>query len=122
MIKAVMEQMSQVTHDAIMILDSKPVDTLTNLRNQVAYQTHKKIGTGTALETSRYKTLILKYYQIDPKNIEAFVIGEYSVHALPVWSKVRVHGMELHEFEKLAVIPPIDKEKIIEIIDKVSMD
>lgn len=122
MIKAVMEQISQVTQDAIIILVSNPVDTITYLSNQVDYPTHKIIGTGTALETSRFKMLISKYYQVDPKNIEAFVIGEHGVHAVPVWSKVRVHGMELHEFEKLAGIPPIDKEKIIEIIDKVSMD
>ncbi|NWK83471.1 lactate dehydrogenase [Staphylococcus sp. GSSP0090] len=121
-IKGIMSQIAQVTQDAIVLLISNPVDSMVYFANQIDYPTHKIIGTGTALETSRFKTIIADHYQIDPKNVEAFVIGEHGAHAIPVWSKVRIHGMELSEFEALNHSPAIDKAHITSIINEVSMD
>ena len=41
----------------------------------------------------------------------AFVIGEHGQHAICVWSKVRIHGMSLTEYERL-IVPKIDKAHI----------
>ncbi|PTI79797.1 lactate dehydrogenase [Staphylococcus succinus] len=122
MIEGVMAQIQQVTQEAIVILISNPVDTITYIANRFDYPAHKLIGTGTSLETSRFKTLIAKHYKIDPKNVEAFVIGEHGQHAVPVWSKVRIHGMALDEFEALTDVPEIDKANITAKIDQVSME
>src|SRR5699024_12760654 len=95
-----------------MILIMKQIDSNVYLAKQINYQTNKIIGTGTALESSRFKTIIAQHYQIDPKNVEAFVIGEHGQYAVPVWSKVRIHGMELSEYEALSQSPVIDKAHI----------
>lgn len=121
-IKNVMSQVAEVTQEAIIIVISNPVDSIVYFANQVNYPTHKIIGTGTSLETSRFKTIIAHHYQIDPKNVEAFVIGEHGQHAIPVWSKVRIHGMSLIEYEALSNSPEIDKAHITSIINEVSMD
>ncbi|MFQ3837416.1 lactate/malate family dehydrogenase [Staphylococcus pseudoxylosus] len=121
-IKNVMSQVAEVTQEAIIILISNPVDSIVYFANQVNYPSHKIIGTGTSLETSRFKTIIAHHYQIDPKNVEAFVIGEHGQHAIPVWSKVRIHGMSLTEYEALSNSPEIDKAHITSIVNEVSMD
>ena len=121
-IKNVMSQVAEVTQEAIIILISNPVDSIVYFANQVNYPSNKIIGTGTSLETSRFKTIIAHHYQIDPKNVEAFVIGEHGQHAIPVWSKVRIHGMSLTEYEDLSNSPEIDKVHITSIINEVSMD
>ena len=121
-IKNVMSQVAEVTQEAIIILISNPVDSIVYFANQVNYPSNKIIGTGTSLETSRFKTIIAHHYQIDPKNVEAFVIGEHGQHAIPVWSKVRIHGMSLTEYEALSNSPEIDKAHITSIINEVSMD
>ncbi|WP_436956674.1 lactate/malate family dehydrogenase [Staphylococcus sp. AS1337] len=121
-IKNVMSQVAEVTQEAIIILISNPVDSIVYFANQVNYPSNKIIGTGTSLETSRFKTIIAHHYQIDPKNVEAFVIGEHGQHAIPVWSKVRIHGMSLTEYEDLSNSPEIDKAHITSIINEVSMD
>lgn len=121
-IKNVMSQVAEVTQEAIIIVISNPVDSIVYFANQVNYPTHKIIGAGTSLETSRFKTIIAHHYQIDPKNVEAFVIGEHGQHAIPVWSKVRIHGMSLTEYEALSNSPEIDKAHITSIINEVSMD
>src|SRR5699024_411740 len=101
---------------------SNQVESLVYFANQVHYPTHKIIGTGTALESSRFKTILAQHYQIDPKNVEAFVIGEHGQYAVPEWSKVRIHGMELSEYESLSQEPAIDRSNITSIINEVSMD
>ncbi|AID41702.1 lactate/malate family dehydrogenase [Staphylococcus xylosus] len=121
-IKNIMSQVSKVTQDAIIILISNPVDSMVYFANQVDYPSNKIIGTGTALESSRFRTIIAHHYHIDPKNVEAFVIGEHGQHAIPVWSKVRIHGMSLTEYEALSNSPKIDKAHITSIINEVSMD
>lgn len=121
MIEGVMAQIQQVTQEAIVILISNPVDTITYIANRFDYPAHKLIERALS-ETSRFKTLIAKHYKIDPKNVEAFVIGEHGQHAVPVWSKVRIHGMALDEFEALTDVPEIDKANITAKIDQVSMD
>ncbi|MGK3149278.1 lactate dehydrogenase [Staphylococcus shinii] len=121
-IKKVTKQIAKGTQDAIIILVSNPVDSMTYFANQIDYPSNKIIGTGTALESSRFKTIIAHHYQIDPKNVEAFVIGEHGEHAIPVWSKVRIHGMPLAEYEALSDSPKIDKAHITSIINEVSMD
>ena len=121
-IKNIMSQVSKVTQDAIIILISNPVDSMVYFANQVDYPSNKIIGTGTALESSRFRTIIAHHYHIDPKNVEAFVIGEHGEHAIPVWSKVRIHGMSLTEYEALSNSPKIDKAHITSIINEVSMD
>ncbi|MGJ7587036.1 lactate/malate family dehydrogenase [Staphylococcus shinii] len=121
-IKKVTKQIAKVTQDAIIILVSNPVDSMTYFANKIDYPSNKIIGTGTALESSRFKTIIAHHYQIDPKNVEAFVIGEHGEHAIPVWSKVRIHGMPLAEYEALSDSPKIDKAHITSIINEVSMD
>ncbi len=121
-IKNVMTQIAVVTQDARIILISNPVDSMVYIANEVGYPSNKIIGTGTALETSRFKTIIANHYQVDPKNVEAFVIGEHGTHAVPVWSKVRIHGMDLAEFEALSNSPKLNQAHITSIINQVSMD
>src|SRR5699024_12651694 len=95
-IKNDMKEIAEVTQEAIIILISNPVDSLVYFTNQVNYPTHKIIGTGTALESSRFKTIIAQHYQIDPKNNKTLVIGEHGQYEKPVWSKEVIHDVELY--------------------------
>ncbi|MFC6293438.1 MULTISPECIES: lactate/malate family dehydrogenase [Macrococcus] len=122
-VECIMTQISKVTKEAIIILVTNPVDAMTYLASQTeGYPRHKIIGTGTLLETARFKTLIADHYNIDPKSVEAFVIGEHGQHAVPVWSKVSIAGMTLDEFEGISGKERIDKDFIGEQIDQVSFN
>ena len=120
-IEDVIKNIESVTKEAIILNVSNPVDTITYIGSK-HYDKKKIIGTGTMLETARFKTLISDHYDIDPKSIDAFVIGEHGKHAVPVWSKVRIFGMDLEEFERLAGKPSIDKDKVTESIDQLAFE
>ncbi|WZE73299.1 lactate/malate family dehydrogenase [Macrococcus sp. CCM 2573] len=120
-IKEITTRISEVTTEALLVVISNPVDAMTYIASKY-YPENKVIGTGTLLETSRFKTLIAAHYGIDPKSVEGFVIGEHGAHAVPVWSKVHIHGMSLEEYETLSGKHSIDKDAITASIDKVSFD
>ena len=119
----VMNRINAVTQQPLIVFVSNPVDTMTYIATQVNDYPNKKImGTGTLLESARFRTLIANHYDIDPKSVEAFVIGEHGQHAVPVWSKVTIAGMPLDEFETLSQKAPIDREAVTQQVDKVSFD
>lgn len=122
-VKDIMSRIEQVTHDAIIIFITNPVDAMTYIATTTSnYPKHKILGTGTLLESARFRKLIANHYNIDPKSVEAFVMGEHGKHAVPIWSRVRIAGMTIEEFEELYDCEPIDKEAISSIIDKVAFD
>lgn len=119
----VMNRINAVTQQPLIVFVSNPVDTITYVATQVNdYPNEKIMGTGTLLESSRFRTLIAKHYDIDPKSVEGFVIGEHGQHAVPVWSKTTIAGMSLDEFELLSNKASINRTAITQQIDKVSFD
>lgn len=118
----VFSKLSAVTTEPIVILISNPVDAMTYLGHQAGYPADKVIGTGTILESSRFRTLIADHYDVDPKDVEAFVLGEHGSHCVPVWSRVRIHGVELPEFEQLTGAEPINQAAVSHSIDEVAFD
>lgn len=122
-VKDIMQRIERVTHDAIIIFITNPVDAMTYIATtETKYPKHKILGTGTLLESARFRKLIANHYNIDPKSIEAFVMGEHGKNAVPIWSRVKVSGMNIEEFENLHDCKPIDKTAISSIIDKVAFD
>ncbi|HHC5246317.1 lactate/malate family dehydrogenase [Staphylococcus aureus] len=122
-VKDIMENIIKFQKEALIIFVTNPVDAMNYIAVQTSdYPKEKIIGTGTLLESARFKTLIADHYDIDPKSVEAFVIGEHGKHAVPIWSKVRISGMNIEEFEKLSGKVKIDTESISNQIDKVSFD
>ncbi|QHW36400.1 lactate dehydrogenase [Staphylococcus ursi] len=122
-IQEIMSQITTVTTSPHIMMISNPVDTMTYIaETQFNYPHHKIMGTGTMLESTRFRTLIADHYHVDPKSVEAFVIGEHGKTTVPVWSRVRIAGMPLEEYEQLSVVTPISKQGIRDQIDKVSFD
>ncbi|MCE4970811.1 lactate dehydrogenase [Staphylococcus chromogenes] len=123
LIEDIMNQINAVTQQPLVIFISNPVDAMTYIATQANdYPNEKIMGTGTLLESARFRTLIADHYDIDPKSVEAFVIGEHGKNAVPVWSKVTISGMSLTEFETLSQKPAINKEAITQKVDKVAFD
>lgn len=88
--------------DAIILVAANPVDVLTYLTWQMTgLPSHQVIGSGTILDTARFRFLLGQYFQIETHNIHAYVIGEHGDSQVPVWSLANIAGMRLDEFSRL---------------------
>ncbi len=90
------------TPQAILIIATNPVDIMTHLAAQYAAEfgvpSHRVIGSGTMLDTARFRALVGRHVGIDARHVHAYVIGEHGDSEVLAWSNVRVGGVPLTEF------------------------
>ncbi|MFZ0390382.1 MAG: L-lactate dehydrogenase [Calditrichia bacterium] len=85
--------------DPLLIIVSNPVDVLTYYTLQITgLNPDRVIGSGTVLDSSRFRYSLSKDYGIDPRNVHAYIIGEHGASAVPVWSRTNIAGMPILEY------------------------
>ncbi|MFC4388925.1 L-lactate dehydrogenase [Gracilibacillus marinus] len=77
--------------DGIFLIASNPVDILTHVcQKESGFEPSRVIGSGTTLDTARFKVLLGEYLELDPRNVHAVIIGEHGDSELPVWSQASI--------------------------------
>jgi L-lactate dehydrogenase len=56
------------------------------------------IGSGTILDTGRFRMLLAEHYGVDPRSVHAHMAGEHGDTEVPVWSSANIAGMPLRDF------------------------
>ncbi|MDT8716185.1 L-lactate dehydrogenase [Clostridium sp. 19966] len=121
---SVMESICKYTKDAVIITVSNPVDILTYLaQNHFGYDEKKIIGTGTSLDTARFRRIIAEKYSVDAKNVHGYIMGEHGSSAFATWSTVNIAGVP---FDKLSEVygkdVALNKEEILNEVREVGLD
>ncbi len=92
----------EYSQDAIILISTNPVDVLTHLTADIAddYGIHhsRVIGSGTTLDTARFRALLGQHLGIDPPHIHGYVLGEHGDSEVFPWSMVTVGGVPLDVF------------------------
>ena len=87
---------------AILLIATNPVDVMTHLAARYATEfgvpASRVIGSGTTLDTARFRALIGRQLTVDPQHIHAYVLGEHGDSEVLAWSQVSVGGIPLQEF------------------------
>ena len=83
----------------IILVATNPVDILTYVTLKLSgLPPEHVIGSGTILDTARFRYLLSQHYDIDPRSVHAFIIGEHGDSEVPVWSLANIAGMRLQDF------------------------
>lgn len=89
--------MKHATNPLILVI-SNPVDILTYvIQKETGLPPHRVIGSGTILDTSRFRFLLSQHCDIDVRNVHAFIIGEHGDSEVPVWSSANIGGKPFAE-------------------------
>lgn len=100
---------------ATLLVVSNPVDIMTYVTLKLSgFPSARVIGSGTVLDSARFRTLLAAKMGIDPRSVHAYIIGEHGDSEVPVWSKVNVAGMPLYEGS-----PSPDNAKLNELFEHV---
>ncbi|WP_048600910.1 L-lactate dehydrogenase [Rubeoparvulum massiliense] len=98
--RQIIDQITQYNRDAILLIATNPVDILTYVTYRLSgFPESRVIGSGTLLDSSRFRYLVAEQLQIDPRNVHGLVIGEHGDSEVAVWSSVNLPGLSLHAFE-----------------------
>ena len=88
-----------VNQDAILLIASNPVDILTQISAEIAgMDCCRVIGSGTTLDTARFRYMLGQHYGVDSRSVHAFIIGEHGDSELALWSLANIAGIRLPDF------------------------
>jgi L-lactate dehydrogenase len=94
----------QVAHhnpDGIILNATNPLDVLTYATLTLSgFPPQRVIGSGTILDTARFRYLLSEHFGVDSRSVHAYIIGEHGDSEVPVWSLATIAGMHLEEFAK----------------------
>src|SRR5512140_682656 len=69
----IIPQIVKQTHDAILVVATNPVDVLTYVAWQVSgLSPARVIGSGTILDTARFRYLLSQQFRVDPRSVHGF--------------------------------------------------
>ena len=85
--------------NGILLIVANPVDILTSVAQKLSGLPPERVfGSGTVLDTARFKYLLGEHLSVDSRSIHAFIIGEHGDSEIAVWSSANVSGINVHEF------------------------
>jgi L-lactate dehydrogenase len=85
--------------DGILLVATNPVDILTCITLHFSgFPPSRVIGSGTILDTARFRYLVSQEFGVDPRSVHAYIIGEHGDSEVPVWSLANVAGMRIPDF------------------------
>jgi L-lactate dehydrogenase len=98
-------QVAEANPDGIILVATNPVDVLAYLTYRIAgLPAERVIGSGTILDTARYRMLLADHYGVDPRSVHAHIVGEHGDSEVPVWSSANIAGMPIADFAASAGI------------------
>jgi L-lactate dehydrogenase len=85
--------------DGILLVATNPVDALTYAAWKLSgLPAERVMGSGTILDTARFRYLLSEHFGVDARSVHAYIIGEHGDSEVPVWSLANIAGMRLLEF------------------------
>lgn len=96
--RSIIPEIAKRNFAGILLIVSNPVDILTYTAMKLSgLPEHRVIGSGTVLDTARFKYQLGEHLQVDPRSIHAFIIGEHGDSEIAAWSSANVSGIPIHD-------------------------
>jgi L-lactate dehydrogenase len=98
-VKDICGEISKYDSKAVMVMVANPVDSLTQVALQkLGWQRERLIGSGTVLDSARFRFLLSRHCGIDARNVHAYILGEHGDSEVAAWSMVHIAGVRIKEY------------------------
>jgi L-lactate dehydrogenase len=98
----IVPQVLQHAPDTVLLMVTNPVDVMTHVAAKIAapfgVPSTRVIGSGTTLDTARFRSLLGRHLGVDSQHIHAYVVGEHGDSEVLTWSIAAVGGMPVEQF------------------------
>ena len=100
-LQSIIKPLVQNAPDAIIVMASNPVDIMTDLALKLSGLPKNRVfGSGTILDTSRFKTLLGEHLGLSSKSIHAYVLGEHGDSEVLIWSNGDAGTLSVEDLAK----------------------
>lgn len=99
--KSITREIMKYAKNPIIIVVANPVDILTTaIQKESGLPAERVVGTGTSLDTARFRYLISKKCKVDVCDVNAYILGEHGDSQVAIWSKATIGGEDVKEYMK----------------------
>jgi L-lactate dehydrogenase len=120
--REVVPQVLTYASDAVLLVATNPVDVMTHLTACYAAEfgvaSQRVVGSGTTLDTARFRTLLGTHFGVDPHHVHGYVVGEHGDSEVLTWSLATIGGTTLDAFCRLQGMC-LDEETKVDIDQRV---
>jgi len=97
--KNIISEIIKYNTDCILLVVTNPVDILTYVTYKISgFSKQKVIGSGTVLDTARFKYLLGEHTNVDARDVHAYIIGEHGDTEVPTWSLANIAGISMDDY------------------------
>ncbi|MBQ8482073.1 MAG: L-lactate dehydrogenase [Alphaproteobacteria bacterium] len=115
----IIPQIKKYAPNTILIITTNPADIMTDIALKLSdFPKERVIGSGTVLDTARFRNLLAFYLGVSTKSVHADVLGEHGDSEVLVWSNAEAGTLTLDEYAQ-SINKPLDEAKKAEINDGV---
>ena len=114
-IEGIVDQITAQNSRGVILVVTNPVDILTKIAlERSGWHRSRVIGSGTVLDSSRFKYLLSKFFDVYVGSIHAYILGEHGDSEFAAWSMANISGVQLDEYSRQLKIQdwPEEKKKI----------
>ncbi len=115
--KSITEGIMKHYNQGVILVVSNPVDILTYMiQRWSGLPIGRVLGTGTSLDSLRFRYLLSEKFNVDVKNIHGYMIGEHGDSMIPMWSATHIAGKDIREYCETpgSGFTDADKPRIVE--------
>ncbi len=95
----VVAEVRRAAPDAILLIASNPVDVMTQAATRMSgLPPGRVIGSGTILDTARFRSLLARHLGVAPQSVHALVLGEHGDSEVLAWSTARAGSVPIGAF------------------------
>jgi L-lactate dehydrogenase len=104
-----------VAPDALLLVVTNPVDIMTHVAARCAERSgghaSRVLGSGTTLDTARFRALLGRHFDVDPQYVHGYVIGEHGDSEVVAWSQATIAGLGLDAFATVHGTPLTSQDR-----------
>ena len=96
---AIIPKVLQAAPEAVLVVATNPVDVMTQIAQRISgLPAGRVVGSGTILDTARFRSLLAGHLGVSPKSVHAQVLGEHGDSEVLHWSEAMVGGVPVEAF------------------------
>lgn len=96
---AILPDVARVAPECMLLLVTNPVDVVTEIALKITgFEWNRVIGSGTVLDSSRFRYLLAKHCQVAVQNVHAYIAGEHGDSEIPLWSSATIGSIPLSQW------------------------
>ncbi len=98
-VKSICDQINRCGSEAVLVMVANPVDVLTQVAlKRLDWPRERVIGSGTVLDSARFRSMLGRHCGVDTRNIHAYILGEHGDSEVAAWSMTNLAGISIDEY------------------------